>query len=398
MAALRRKRVAEGQPTEMEQFCDMVDDASMAKAWDVVLPFIRAGILRDTYHMEVDRMVRYTYRFGPMDWRHHASHALYWSARGIDEGFNRITKDNRRDFDTLNTDRITVQAVQDLFRSGELYFDFFAMTVGGKQGYAMFQGVPCAYFVPVYGDLVDDARPRSWADQLDNRGFSPLSGGYENFLRDAICFFYRRRQFKEAELWYSKLRNYGGLNLNNPSRKAEMSVPLDEFVNRELNDRATSPNVAVAQIAGALMGAFTSGLLAGDQELFDSQFEYAKRFHKYFFEQQRKAVIVNKQYVRMDQLEPDFRMATGAIFSQWIQSLGLDDAKAVYSRSPDSLKQFAYDILRASYQTVVDDFAAKSGGDKFAKVFPEPAGMDEFRVWLKQQAAARGREPPPPIS
>jgi hypothetical protein len=397
--AMRRARKSENTPSRMEQLTELVDDATMAKAWAVVVPFIRAGILRETYRMEPERMIRYVNKYGPMDFRHHAAHALYWSARGVDEGFPRITKDNRRDIDTLNTDRVTVQAVQDLFRSGEMYFDFFAMAMDVRTGtrsdegrpYAILQTVPSAYFVRTYGDIIDgEVRDRSWTDQLDNRGYSPLTGGYENFLKDAICFFFRRGEIQTAELWYARLRTYGGLNLNNPQRAEEMSAPIDEFVLRELNDRATSPNVAQAQIAGALQGAFTSGLLAGDLDLFTSQFEFAKRFHKYFMEQQRKSVVVNQQYVRMDQVEPDFRLLTGVIFTSWVQTVGVDDARQVYFRAPEDLKRFAYDFLVASYKEYLDQLAAASGGEPFSKVFPEPPDMPGFRSWLQASLKERG--------
>jgi len=258
----------------------------------------------------------------------------------------------------------------------------------------MFQGVPNAHFVRAYGDIIEqEVRARSWADQVDQRGITPLSGGYENFLIDAICFFYRRGQLADAQFWYDRLNTYENLNLSNKLRTDEMSVPLREFVERELNDRATSPNVAVAQISGALMGAYTSGLLAGDQELFISQFEYAKNFHRYFFNEQRKAVVVNQQYVRMDQMEPDFRLAAGMVFAQWITTLGLDDAQSVYGRAPEDLRRFAYDIMQSVY---VGGPSAEVPGVKvppevFARTFPEPSGMADFRVALKGMLQDRGQ-------
>ena len=398
--AMARARKSPNQPSRMEQLTTMIDDPALEQTWAVLTAHIRRGVLRDTYRMEPERMIRYTDKYGPMDWRHHAAHALYWSARGIDEGFVRITKDNRRDFDTLNTDRVQVQAIQDLFRTGEMYFDFFAMQMDLRTGirsdegrpYAILQTVPSAYFVSAYGDLIDsEVRGRSWADQLDNRGITPLSGGYENFLKDAICFFYRRGDYKDAEKWYSTLRTYGGLNLGNPLRKEELSAPLDEFVNRELNDRATSPNVAQAQIAGALQSAFASGLLSGDNDLFVNQFEFAKRFHKYFMEQQLKSVVVSKQYERMAQFEPDFRVLAGVIFANWMQSVGIDDARTVYDRAPEDLRRFAYDFLVAAYRQHLDALAKETPAKPFAVLFPEPSGMPEFRTWLQAALAERGR-------
>lgn len=388
LAALKTKRTSETQPTTMEQLGELANDASLEGAWAGLLPTIRKRLLIDTYHMEPDRMVRYTQKFGPIDWRHHGAHGLYWSHRGVEEGFVRITKDNRRDFDTLNTDRITVQSVQELFRTGEVYFDFFASMLGQ---YTVWIGAPDAHFVRAYGDLIDsEVRGRSWADQLDNRGSTPLSGGYENFLRDSICFFYRRGDYVDAEYWYSRLRNYENRNVgNDPNRNQELSAPLDEFVERELNDRFTSPNVAVSQVVGALTGAYTSGLLAGNQDLFKNQFEYAKRAHKYFMEQQRKAVVVSKDYVRMDQMEPDFRVQAGIILVNVLTSLSVDDARTLYDRCPNDLKQFAYDALAARFQEQMDARQGASDTEKFAQVFPEPKDMDAFREMFRRYLESR---------
>lgn len=387
LAALRQRRTSENELTPMERFIALVDDPTLESAWQPLLLTLRRSILTNEYKMDIYRMIRFTQKFGPIDWRHHAAHGLYWSAKGVEDGLSRLTHDNRRDFDTLNTDRITVQSVQDLFRTGELYFDFFSFMMGR---YAAFIGVPDAHFVRTYGEIIEggEVRARSWADQLDNRGFTPLSGGYENFLRDAICFFYRRADYREANYWYDKLRNFGGLNLNNPFRREEMSAPLDEFVRRELNDRATSPNVAQSQVNGALIAAYTSGLLSGDQELFQSNFEYAKQAHLYFMQEQRKSVVASRTYVRMDQLEPDFRVQAGMVLVDILRTMDLDDAERIYDRAPPDLKRFAFDELRATYQEDVDRRAGR-GGRTFAQIFPEPEGMRTFRESMRRYLDAR---------
>ncbi|MBL8999853.1 MAG: hypothetical protein JNK25_01800 [Phycisphaerae bacterium] len=387
LAALKARRKVETEPSPMERFAELVDDAGNEEAWKALLPTIRKRLLIDQYKMDPDRMVRYTRKFGPIDWRHHGAHGLYWSHTGVENGFVRITKDNRRDFDTLNTDRITVQSLQELFRTGEVYFDFFASMIGQ---YTLWIGAPDGHFVRAYGDLIDsEVRQRSWADQLDARGYSPLTAGYENFLRDSICFFYRRGDYAEAEHWLGKLRTYGGLNVNDPDRRHNTTLPLNEFVEAELNDRLTSPNVAVAMVVGALTGAYTSGLLAGNQDLFTNQFEYAKRAHKYFMEQQRKSVIVSKDYVRMDQMEPDFRVQAGVILVNVLTSVSVDDAKALYDRCPNDLKQFAYDVLQARFQEQMDARPEGTGGEKFSEVFPEPKGMDQFRTAFRKYLESR---------
>ena len=64
---------------------NLLSDAELwKKAWDPLLGYLRKRTIVDTYHMEPDRMLRYTRKYGPMDWRHPASHAVYWAARGVE--------------------------------------------------------------------------------------------------------------------------------------------------------------------------------------------------------------------------------------------------------------------------------------------------------------------------
>jgi hypothetical protein len=332
--------------------------------------------------MDPDRMVRYTEKYGPIDWRHSAAHSLYWAATGVELASGRWTEANRRDFDFINTDRIVAQSVQELYRSGEVYFDYFAASM---DQYALVQGMPSPYFVESYGNILDEIIERNWeTEDRSRRGWTSMMNGYENFLRDAVTFFYRRGQMDEAEKWRSVLLNDPRMNvLHDPFRQQELTVPLSEFVDRELNDRATSPSVFVAQATAALDSAFVSGLLAGNQELFLSQFEYAKRFHRFFMQEQRRSTIANPGTARMDQWPPDFELAAGTRFAILMRTLSLDEAEQMYERAPESLKQYAYDGLVQAWKEGLD-MAATRGGRSFDEVFPEPAGMEAFHREYKR--------------
>ncbi len=367
-----------------------IEDPAMAKAWPVLLAHVRRRLLIEKYHMEPDRMVRYTEEFGPLDWRHHGSHALYWGQRGVEVGLARRIDRNRTDFDFVNTDRIVAQAVQELFRSGEVYFDFFA---SATNRYAFLQEVPNVHFIEPYGQIMEAQRSRSEFDRLDARGFSPLSAGYENFLRDAICFLYRRGDVRGAVEWQRKLITYYGVNINDPYRAREVSLPIGEFVDNELKGRATSPSVAVAQVSGSLIGAFTSGLMAGDQNLFLSQFNYAKQAHRFFFEDQYRRVQSNPDSARMEVMDHDFRVVAGTLFAQFIQAVDVDNAERMYDRAPDDLKRWAYDELVGMYKQSFDDLVArapnKANVRTFAQVFPEPDGMAAHRAFIAQYLEQR---------
>ena len=92
----------------------LLEDKKYAEEWPKLLAFVRRHVLVNDFNMEPERMQRYTKKFGPLDWRHASSHSIYWSARGVEEQLQRIGDHN---FDTLNTDRLIVQSIQELFRA-----------------------------------------------------------------------------------------------------------------------------------------------------------------------------------------------------------------------------------------------------------------------------------------
>lgn len=372
-------------------FYEICRDPAMQRALEVALPYTRRKVLVETYKMEPERMIRYTRKYGPMDWRHHGSHALYWAAKGVEAGLARFHREAKKDFDFINTDRVVFQAVQDLFRSGEVYYDFLSDSTGQ---YSTMLGAPNLNFADTYGKIIEELRARSWADQ-QNRIYSIYSAGYENFVRDMITFFYRRGETGDAERWYQHLRTWSGQNLNNSQLRAEeMSVPLGEFVQRELNDRFTSPYIAVQQVTGSLTGAFTAGLLAGNDALFSAQFAYARDAHAHFMREQRRLTAAGSQYARMDQMEPDFRLLSGQAFMQFVGTLSLEDAEKVYDRAPNDLKQFAYQMLKGAYGERIDAEAklAGAGSRSFDQAFPEPQGYAQFLEDLRIELEKRQRK------
>ncbi len=358
----------------------LVMDPGLADAWSGLLAFLRRRVLIDEYRMDPERMIRFTRKYGPLDWRHPAAHALYWSARGSEEAHGRATELNERDFDFINTDRVTIQAVQELWRSGELYYDLFTVEGAAEPLYV---AMPNVHFVKTYGDILGELVARSWADRAE-RVYSFYAAGYENFLIDAVRFYYRRGQKDEAARWYDVLRTYPGQNLNDPERADRFSRPLDEFVWAEVQDRFTVPDVARSEVVGALQGAFVAGLLAGDDQLFREQFEYANAAHRFFFEQQRRISAMSPEQSRMDQLDPRFPVEAGRVLAQVVGILDLDDAETVYTRAPEDLRPFAYDALLKIYKPRMDEMA-RDGGRPFAQVFPEPPGFAAYQEWLKEE-------------
>lgn len=361
-----------------QALADLLADTSMAPAWDAYLAFLRRRVLTDTYKMEPERMLRFTEKYGPIDWRNPAAHALYWSARGVENALTRATDETMKDYDFINTDRVVMQSLQELYRSGEMYFDYMDWEAGQTATYI---AVPNAHFIQPYHELVTSGEllDRNPFERTRKRPYRVIAAGYENFLKDAVRFLYRRGQIAEAEKWYRAAGTWEGANQNDPNRPLLFSRPLDEFVQEELQERFKSPSVATSEIYGALDGAYTSGLLAGDGELFRAQFEYAKLFHRYFMEHQLRETPTGDQYRRLEFLDRDFRIVAGQHFSNIIGVLSLDDAETAYDGAPEDLRRYAYDTIARRFKESIDADQS-AGGRAFDEIFPEPTGMAEFRV------------------
>jgi hypothetical protein len=367
-------------------FAALIDDPEFTDAWSVLLGHLRKRVLLDNYNMEPERMIRYTNKYGPIDWRHPAAHALYWSARGVEESLTRWSLENKGDYDFINTDRVTIQALQELYRSGDVYFNFFDSIAGREEAYQL---APNAAFVETYGQILEELISRSWADN-DKRPYRVYAAGYENFLRDAIRFFYRRGQKDVAREYYNTLGSYPGQNIHNRFFQSEVEVPLDQFVMAELQeDRIKSPYVLVSEVVGALQGAYVGGLLGGDDELFDTNFEWAKQAHTYYFDAQVREVVAAAGGSRTGVLDADFRIVAGDQFARTIQLMSVDEAAGMYLRAPADLQQFAYDFLFAAWKPNIEQQAEAGLSEPFDTLFPQPPGMDAHHQWLARIAAER---------
>lgn len=392
----------------------LIENPAMQPAWDALIAHVRRRLLIDEYKMEPARMVQYTKRFGPLDWRHPAAHALYWASRGSDNVWARIgqeihakeqdnlaqgkiMKELQKDYDFVNTDRVAIQSLQELFRNGELYFDFFTWFSKPQIRQPFLMGVPNVHFVESYRNAIESYVERGGvSEDRGERVFTLYSAGYENFIISAIRLYYRRGQFDLANKYYKDLAGWAGQNLHDSTFRVEQfSKPLAEFVQDDLNGRAISANVMVEEVAGALVGAYASGLLAGNLELFRSQMQYARDAHKYYMEKQIRAQQGDPTKARMEALSRDFRFVSGPLFAEFISKLELDDAELVFSRAPADLQRFAYAMLSERFMpffeakpegeaTASNPAAAAEARRAFAKVFPEPPGMDEHRAMLEE--------------
>lgn len=353
----------------------MLDD-KYAGAGTLLLKHVRKRVLIDEYHMEPERMIRFTLKFGPLDWRHPAAHALYWAARGVEEAGTRVTKDNRADFDFVNTDRLVIQAVQELFRTGLLFYDI--------ANPMLYVTLPNADFLDSYSMYREEALTRGGVFGDRARSRNEYSAGQENFYRDAIRFLYRRGDIAKAEKYYRELRTAPWLNTHMSELPYKLSLPLAEFVVKEITDdeRVTSPQVALQEISGALEAAYVEGLLGGNTQVFDSNMQYAQLFHREYQQTQGFKTWVSGEQGRLG--FPPFEIFASQIFAGIIMSIGVPQGPIMYQAAPTWLRARAYVFLSASDIKPSMDQAEQAGAPSFDAWFPPPEGVEAVREEMRR--------------
>lgn len=378
------KRASQSMGERTKALMALIDDPALKEAWDAYLAFARRYMIERVYHMSVSDMARFVQKYGPIDWRNPAAHSLYWSAVGVERALLRVTDRNRKDYDFTNTDRLVIQSVQELYRSGRLFFDYFAFNLNLGTTYI---AIPDPSFAQTYADLMDEIDRRSDFDGKE-RAYSMYAAGYENFFIDVILYFYRMGMMDVANRYYRQLAVWPGANLNDPQRSEKFSKELDEWVLGQIADRQRSPNVAVQEVAAALIGAYAYGLLGGEMQVFDANMKYAAQAHGFFMTHQRRLSASDPTNARMDVMEPDFRIHAGVVFAQFMTNLTLDQAAAAYQAAPDDLKRYSYDIVSEAFRDTENKDLAVNG-EKFDLVFGEPAGMADHRKMLENYFKAK---------
>jgi len=356
-------------------------DERYGPAWQTLIPYVRKQVLVHTYHMEPERMLRYTTIYGPLDWRHASAHAVYWSTRGLEEAMRRV---NVEDFDLTNTDRTIMGALQDLYRWGTINYDII------NDSYVQMLNLD---YVDVYGRVFENiivprANRRGSITTIkgverEDRAFRQMGMGYINFLRDVVRIYYRMGDRANAEKYFERLRTWKGINYNEDPE--ELGLPLDEFIKADFEERLTSPAFASTEIVASLQDAFTRGLLRNNRDIFLKDRRYAYDVHQRYQKRQNSRTTADVQANRTNFIPPIFLDAEVGVLYEVLMRFTVGsqlsfpiEASQIYQRSPLPTARGVYDHLAETLRPRIKEF------DRW---FPEPPGMKEYRALRKQLEA-----------
>lgn len=370
--------------TQNDALMSLMLSSAFSEGWHEFIAHLRHRLLVEEYNMSPQRMLRFTRKYGPLDWRHAAAHSLYWAATGVEEQLMRTTQHNQRDAEILNTDRLVIHSIQELYRTGLMFFD-----PRNPELLVMNHNV---HFIPVYEQVLDDVATRGQIYDGEGRAVDPrkriwdfYTAGYENFLADAIRYLYRRGDVASAREYYNKLRNYPGQNVNRSIyRLLEMSQTLEEFVANQIreleedgDDRTTSPHVALGEINGAIDNALLNGLLAGNNSVYRSELDYARLFHQIYTSQQVFNTWVNAGGpARLEFFPRDFNAVVARQALVWIANLPPTDGSIVFRNLDEPVQRSLFETLATSdIRIYLHQAAQQQPHMAFEVLFPAPLGM-----------------------
>ncbi len=341
-------------------------------------PFLRKKVLKDAYNMDAALMWAYTSEFGPFDWRHPQSHAFYWARKGATTAAKRSS--NVEDiYKVLNNDRINIQAMQALSRTGLMQFDPFSNDNPGRLNDPRWIKSIDRYFGELY-----------------RKHFGTRGGGgdsfcdfYQNFMSQAVRELFRLGDYEGAQAILTKLDNLFGRGGLIPNNKYE--APLDVFVrNVTYGEYEGSPDVARSDVYAALGRGFREGLLLDRPEVLKQALDFARDLTLYF-QGNRYTDFVNKfGERRMADLLGNLKTSVQDVFANVLMdtSQPLIDRLTIYNRAAETERRLIYDLVKGPIEA---EFAADPIANvaPFTQIFPEPPEMEAFRAARAAEAAAR---------
>jgi hypothetical protein len=242
----------------------------------------------------------------PMDWRHPAAHALYWSAKGVDVGFNLRgrTDSGIRHIekpDMLNTDRQVLHALQRLAHQGVVVF---SPDTGRPPTF-----MPSTEFIQQYHKWWEKASARVAREDVKGSE-SSFHAGHENFLQWATAILWMRGEEEKAEEMFLDAKE---LYENEPHNQVSAYRPvatyavedLDEFTREYFRENAELRDNAEGYVLLALVEGYAS-LAEGKVRGYLRNRELAQIAHERYMQGRRETAnteVGRMQLLPLDELE-----------------------------------------------------------------------------------------------
>ena len=238
---------------------------------EALLAFLRRQALTaDDVNMSPRFMYELAERFGPIDYRHPASHALYWSALGID----RVREDRgRSEHGILNTRRNILNALMTLAKAGQVVYR--SPLAQGEQAYISY--LPQWPFYLSYDRLYQSMKQEVGEEEAAKIE-TQYGAGYRNHMDGAIVDAYLYGETAVATQLLDQLNaDYRGQEVGQRYAKT-----LDEFAIDALQETIENPDQARTTMAALLTSSLTFDIVYNDPQRAAAQYAWAERLYGQF--------------------------------------------------------------------------------------------------------------------
>jgi hypothetical protein len=365
-------------------FDAIASDPEAQEAWDTLLAHVRKRVLVDEYNMDPKRMYRYTKELGPIDWRHGQAHALYWSRRGTELAEARVLNQNDI-YKVLNNDRIHIQAMQDLARSGRLSFDPFS------------RELPSRFPEPRWIEAIEEQFHIVYAKHYETRG----AGGetfitfLQNFMGSAIREWYRAGETQRAQQLLDMMDDLFGTGQSQlVGQSYQWSLPLDVFVRDQVREQYEfQPHLAPSDVAASLRYGIRVGIGQNRPEVYEQALHFANQVTEFFKGNEYYDYVNKFGRGRMAEIIGQLEQSVEIAFLQLMTdpTITLEERLTIWrqiDQHEPQLRLRVYDYIRPSIE---QQYNTNPLSQRFtlAQVFPTPRGIEAYRVRMAQERAAR---------
>ncbi len=334
-----------------------------ASAVEPLVAFLRRDVLRRNYHMDPAFMLKLMELYGPMDWRHPASHGCYWSEMGVkmavrqDQAKHRGKLSSLTEIDLLNTNRQSIQSLQQLAWNGRVAFD----PIAGRIDF-----MPDTRFIPAYDHAMDMAKQRIESGAFGGMNADSFAMGHENFLLKAMTDHYLYGDMQQAQYFYKKVRDLYG---NRPQNRdtGRYRKPLGELVTDQLIHHLELMTNTRQFIRAMLGRAFDHGLGENDMKVFDRYVQIASVAHSRYQADKDRDPTASRGRMRL----LPFDQVLAETYLAYMQSpdLSLLTRSRAWGNTPLELRRRVYTRLRP-----VIAQQAEAAGLVTDLAFPAPLG------------------------
>ncbi len=223
-------------------FEEVERDPGAAEDFQALLAYLRAKVLREQYKMKAAFMLEMTGMLGtddplPIDWRTPASQTMYWTLWGrevTDEV--EVTKE----FDSLNTDRLMLFALQEQALRGRMIFMLNA--VSPMDSYLA--TLPDTRYIEAMHRqyIAMGVEHKEEGEDVENRTSEMLRSGHVNYLEGAIVNLYLVGREAEARKYLEYLAVHYKHTVTGDTEERYLQG-LEQFVRSQLSDRASRQTV-----------------------------------------------------------------------------------------------------------------------------------------------------------